>query len=132
MEDSFAQWYREDGEPVTTPAQRKWAVCAHASALVAMICTAGWLALIGPLVIWLIKSDPYVRRAAAGSFNFNIAMWMLYAFGWVCFVTIIGIPLAALCWISYLVLMLLHHIRAIRAASAGHLYRYPFSVRILE
>ena len=114
--------------------ERTWAMLAHLSAIIAMVVSAGWLSFVGPLVIWLIKKQdsPAVRTAAAGSFNFNIGMWVMSVAGWVCFFTILLIPLAYVLWFLAFILTLWHHIKATLAASNNTVYRYPWQIPILH
>ncbi|WP_226350850.1 DUF4870 domain-containing protein [Pseudonocardia sp. ICBG601] len=36
------------------------------------------------------KDDPFVRRAAAAAFNFNLLIWILFLIGWLLVFTIVG------------------------------------------
>jgi uncharacterized protein len=118
----------------TTPASssRIAAILAHLSAPIAALLSAGWLSLLGPLLVWLVKKDdPYTRRAAAGAFNFNVTFWLLYVFSWLLIFTIvgavIGIPMII---VLFLVSAWCHVKGAVRAAN-DRPYDYPFQIRIL-
>lgn len=128
------EWYRPDGNPVTTGDERTSAILAHVSALAAMLLSVGWLNFVGPLVLWLINKDHsrFARTAAAQSFNFNLGMTVLSIIGWLCFFTIIGIPVAVICWVMSFLLTVYHSIRAAISASKGVQYNYPFQLRILS
>lgn len=113
--------------------ERSLAILAHLSAIAAMIVSAGWLSFLGPLVIWLLYKDksPYVRQAAAGSFNFNLWAWVMSIVGWVLFITVIGIPIAIALWVVAGVMTLWCHIRAAVNAANHRGYRYPVSIPVL-
>lgn len=114
--------------------ERTWAILAHLSAIIAMLVSAGWLSFIGPLIVWAVKKNdsPAVRTAAAGAFNFNIGMWLMTVAGWICFFTLILIPLAAILWIMAFALTIFHHIRASIAVSNNQVYHYPWQIPILK
>lgn len=116
------------------PDDRTPAALAHASSLIAMVLSAGWLSLVGPLVMWLLYKDrsPFVRQAAAGSFNFNLGLWVMNIVGWILIITIIGIPVGiVLLVISYLGQIIGHIIGTVRATQ-GRTMNYPFQIRVLR
>lgn len=123
-------------QPHTTESsdERTWSVLAHLSAPIAALVSLGWLSMVGPLIVWLVKKDasPAVRRAAAGAFNFNLSFWLLYLISWVLIFTVIGsvigIPLLI---VIFLVAAWCHIKGAIRAAN-GRVYDYPFQIRVLS
>ena len=114
--------------------ERTWAVLGHLSAIIAAVVSVGWLSFVGPLVIWAVYKDrsAFVRRAAAGAFNFNLAIWALIVVGWVLFITVIGIPLAIILWIVAGLGGLFFHIRAALSANRGESYSYPWQIRVLS
>lgn len=113
---------------------RTIAILAHLSPVIAMVISVGWLSFLGPLIVWLVWRDrgPLVRNAAASAFNFNITVWIANVAGWICFFTVILIPLAIVLWIgAWVAQVVLSIIGAVRA-SRGEVYRYPFQVPILR
>jgi uncharacterized Tic20 family protein len=40
-----------------TPDERTWATMAHVSAIIAMFVTVGGFAVVGPLLVWLLKKN---------------------------------------------------------------------------
>ena len=121
--------------PGATPAasSRIGAILAHLSAPIAALLSAGWLSLLGPLIVWLVrKDDPYTRRATAGAFNFNVTFWLLYLISWLLIFTVIGavigIPMII---VLFLVSAWCHVKGAVRAAN-DEPYDYPFQIRILS
>lgn len=106
---------------------------AHLSAPIAFVLSAGWLSILGPLIVWaLYKRNPQVRRAAASAFNFNVSFWLMQVIGWILVFTIIGIPVALAIWgITFLVAAWCHIKGAMRAAN-GRPYVYPFQIPVLH
>ncbi|MBM7230838.1 DUF4870 domain-containing protein [Dietzia cinnamea] len=120
--------------PAAAPDDRTPAALAHASSLIAMALSAGWLSFVGPLVMWLIYRDrsPFVRQAAAGSFNFNLGLWLMSIVGWICIITVIGIPLGLiLLAVSFLAQIIGHVIGTLRALK-GRTINYPFQLKVLR
>lgn len=109
-------------------------VLAHLSAPIAALLTAGWLSLLGPLLVWALfrHRSVRVRQAAAGAFNFNVAFWVLYLLGWILVFTVIGIPVALLIWAVIFVVSLVCHLIGAARALRGEVYRYPFGIPILR
>lgn len=114
--------------------ERPIAVLAHLSAIIAMVLSAGWLSLLGPLIVWFLYKDrsPFVRRAAAGSFNFNIWAWVLNVVAWICMFTVILIPVSVVLWAVAGIMTLWCHIHGALRAANGQTYDYPASIRILD
>lgn len=113
---------------------RTIAVLAHLSPVIAMVLSAGWLSFLGPLIAWLVWRDrgPLIRNAAASAFNFNITVWVANIAGWICFFTILLIPVAIVLWaVAWIAQIVLSIIGAMRASN-GEVYRYPMQVPILQ
>ena len=127
----------QPGYPQTSDgadADRTPAALAHASSLIAMVISAGWLSFVGPLVMWLLYKDrsPFVRQAAAGSFNFNIGLWVMSVVGWIFIITVIGIPIGLiLLAVSFLAQVIGHIVGTLRA-TRGRTMNYPFQIKILR
>ena len=127
--------YRPGNEPMAVGSEdRTAAALAHAASLIAMVISAGWLSFVGPLVMWLLYKDrsPFVRQAAAGSFNFNLGLWLMSIVGWICIITVIGIPLGlVLLAVSFLGQIIGHVIGTLRA-TRGETMNYPFQIKVLR
>lgn len=121
-------------QPQPSAEERTASILAHLSALIAAVVSAGWLSIIGPLVVWAIYKDrsPLARQAAAGAFNFNLAIWAAVIVGWICLFTIILIPVAILIWLVALVAALVCHIQGAIRASHDEPYHYPFQIPVLS
>lgn len=125
------------GQPPQYRAQgddRTIAILTHLSGLVGALISVGWLGFVGPLVVWLVHKDrnPFLRATAAGSFNFNLSMWLLNAAAFVCFATILLIPVAIVLWLVAGVLLVVCHILAVLRANKGEVYRYPLQLPVLR
>ena len=118
--------------------QRNWAVGAHLSALVASFVLG--LAVLGPLVVYLIKKDDdrFIAEHAREALNFQLT-WLIGGFVagvaaviltlvTVGFGLIVFVPAAIGFAIAWFVFM----IRAAMAASRGDYYRYPLTVRLVS
>ncbi len=130
-----AYGYQPGYQPAAVSSEdRTAAALAHAASLVAMVISAGWLSFVGPLVMWAIYKDrsPFVRQAAAGSFNFNLTLWLVNIVGWICIITVIGIPLGLLLLaVSFLGQIIGHAIGTLRATK-GEPMNYPFQLKVLR
>lgn len=122
------------GRSVASRDDRTLAVVAHVSTIAAMVLSAGWLSFVGPLVVWLLFRDrsELVRRSAAGSFNFNVSLWLATVAAYVLAFTVIGLPVAIVIWIAVAVLTVVCHVLGAVKASKGEVYRYPFSLSLLQ
>jgi uncharacterized protein len=132
-EDPMSPPYPPHRDTTPTGSSRIAAILAHLSAPIAALVSAGWLSLLGPLLVWLVKKDdPYTRRAAAGAFNFNVTFWLLYVICWLLIFTVvgavIGIPMII---VLFLVSAWCHVKGAVRAAN-DRPYDYPFQIRLLS
>lgn len=133
----YGPGYGPGGQPPQYRAQgddRTIAILTHLSGLVGALISAGWLGFVGPLVVWLVHKDrnPFLRATAAGSFNFNLSMWLLNAAAFVCFATILLIPVAIVLWLVAGVLLVVCHILAVLRANKGEVYRYPLQLPVLR
>jgi uncharacterized Tic20 family protein len=113
--------------------ERTWAMLGHLSALSAFI--TGFGAIIGPLIVWLIKRDtlPFAADQAKEALNFNITAALvgialvvltLITFGVGALLTV---PLGLILCVAWLVLTIIGAINA----SNGTRYRYPLTLRLI-
>ena len=93
------------GRPSTMSAEdeRTWGAISHAGAVVAMICSAGFLGFLASVAVYVIHKDrgPFVRQHAANSINIQITMFI-----WLLVLGILTIPIAILTLGLGLVVML--------------------------
>ena len=124
-EDSMTAYDGED---------RAAGAIAHLSAPIAFVLSAGWLSILGPLIVWFVyrNRSPQVRRAAAGAFNFNVSFWVMQVVGWILVFTLIGIPVALMIWAVTFLVAAWAHLKGALRAWRGRPYEYPFQIRILS
>ena len=82
--------------------ERTWGAVSHAGAVVAMICSAGFLGFLASVAVYVIHKDrgPFVRAHAANSLNIQITMFI-----WLVVLGILTIPVALLTFGLGLVVM---------------------------
>lgn len=132
--------YNSFGEPIPGQGQlsadddKTYAILAALSGPIGMLLSVGWLAFVGPLVLWFIFRDrsPYVRAAAARAFNFQLGMTVASVIAWMLFFTVILIPVSLIIWIAVFVLSIYYPIQAVAAALRYESYDYPFSIPVLN
>ena len=111
----------------TTAETRNWAVIGHLSAFIQFV---GIPAVIGPLVVWLLRKneDPYSADQAKEALNFNISMLLwLFISGFLVLV-LVGLILLPVLLVTWFVLVIVASIRA----SNGEQYRYPLTIRFIS
>jgi len=120
--------------------ERTWGAISHAGAVVAMICSAGFLGFLASIAVYVIHKDrgPFVRAHAANSLNIQITMFI-----WLVVLGILTIPIALLTLGLGLVVMLpalaaafliagvLHVIGALKAYN-GEWWNPPFTPRFVK
>ena len=117
--------------PVTTTSSdvRTWCVLCHASALLGLF--FHFLGhLLGPLIVWLAKraDSSEIDEHGKESLNFQLSMLIYDAIAAILCIVLIGIPILILLWVMNTVLVIVASIRA----SEGKLYRYPFTIRLIN
>ena len=129
--------------PVSTMSaedERTWGAISHAGAVVAMICSAGFLGFLASVAVYVIHKDrgPFVRAHAANSLNIQITMFI-----WLLVLGILTIPVALLTLGIGLVVMLpalaaafivagvLHVVGAVKAYN-GEWWNPPFTPRFVK
>ena len=107
-----------------TESERNFALAMHLSPFGTFI--IGPLALLAPLVLWLIRKDHSNFNDDHGreilNFMISLVIWIL-----ICCVTVIGIVAVPV----LLVVAFVSPIRAAIAASRGEYFRYPMTFRLL-
>ena len=122
------------GRPKLSSDDRLWAIIAHLSAAIAWAVSAGWLNIVGPLVVYVLQKDksPFVRNAAAGAFNFSLTMWITGIVGWILTITIVGaivgIPLIIVSGLGSIILGIVGAVKSANDES----YTYPLQLKVLS
>ena len=110
--------------------ERNWGMACHISAL-AFLAIWGVGQIIGPLVIWLFRKEklPFVADQGKESLNFQITMTIIGAAAY-----LIGTfgkgdnwP-----WLAVALIDLVAIVYAAVQASKGVMYRYPFSLKLVN
>ena len=97
------QAYRTAPTTMSPQDERTWGAISHAGAVVAMICSAGFLGFIASIAVYVIHKDrgPFVRAHAANSINIQISMFI-----WLVVATVVYVVLGVLTLgIGFLVLL---------------------------
>lgn len=112
--------------PALDTESRAWSTASHLSAFVQF---AGIPAVLGPLVVWLMKrDDPDVEHQAREALNFNIS-YMIYGFASaVSIILLVGLVLLPVVLVMWFVLVIIATVKA----SAGETYRYPMTIRFIR
>ena len=132
--------YRATPTTMSPEDERTWGAISHAGAVVAMICSAGFLGFLASIAVYVIHKDrgPFVRAHAANSLNIQITMFI-----WLVVLGILTIPIALLTLGLGLVVMLpalaaafliagvLHVIGALKAYN-GEWWNPPFTPRFVK
>jgi len=75
--------YRATPATMSAEQERTWGAISHAGAVVAMICSAGFLGFLASIAVYVVHKDrgPFVRAHAANSINVQISMfiWLVVA-----------------------------------------------------
>src|SRR6478735_5743343 len=75
--------YRATPATMSPEQERTWGAISHAGAVVAMICSAGFLGFLASIAVYVVHKDrgPFVRSHAANSINVQISMfiWLVVA-----------------------------------------------------
>lgn len=87
-------------------------------------------AIVGPLVLWLMKKDTSeaVDREGKEAINFNISFFIYMAIAGVSVVAFIGFILLPVVIVTWLVLVIMASI----STSKGERYQYPLTIRFLK
>ncbi|NYE37793.1 hypothetical protein F4692_002926 [Nocardioides cavernae] len=70
--------YRTEQSPISVQEERTWGAISHAGAVVAMVCSLGFLGFVASIVVFVMYKDrgPFVRAHAANSLNLQIVMFL--------------------------------------------------------
>lgn len=131
------QWPQQPAG-MTDSERRNWAVGAHIGALAASVVTG--LAILGPLVVYLVKKDEdaFVREHARESLNFQLT-WLIggtvaFILGVIVTLLTVGFALIVLvpAGIGFVIAWIVFMVMASMAASRGEYYRYPLTIRMVS
>jgi uncharacterized Tic20 family protein len=102
---------------------------AHLSALAGLVLPLIGIVL-GPLAVWLTRRDEsqFVGDHAKEALNFNISVLLGAIACMLLTLVFVGFLLGTALFIFWIVMTLIAAIKA----SEGHIYRYPFSLRLVK
>lgn len=106
---------------------RNWATLTQLSAFVMFL---GIPAVIGPLVVWLIKrdDDPFIDYSGKEALNFNISFLIYGVVAGLLIILLIGLILLPIVFVVWLVLVIVAAVKT----SNGEYYRYPLTIRFVS
>ena len=106
---------------------RNWATLTQLSAFVMFL---GIPAVIGPLVVWLIKrdDDPFIDYSGKEALNFNISFLIYGVVAGLLIILLIGLILLPIVFVVWLVLVIVAAVKT----SNGEYYRYPLTIRFVN
>lgn len=112
---------------------RNWAMASHLSAFLGSFVA---LAVLGPLIVWLIRRevDGFSEQHAREALNFNLTILLLVVAGVVFSILTVGIglivvvPIGLAVGIAWIIFTIIAAVRA----SEGREYRYPLTIRFVS
>jgi uncharacterized Tic20 family protein len=110
--------------------ERNWAMLCHLSAFAGYLVVIPFAAIIGPLVVWLLKRhvSSFVDENGKESVNFQITVSIAYLVI-VLFITwLVAIVMLSILGIWNIVFVILASIKA----SNGEQFRYPLTLRLVK
>lgn len=107
---------------------RNMGMLCHLLALSGIVIPFG--AIVGPLIIWLLKkeNDPYVDAQGKESLNFQISVTIYAIVSSILIMVVIGIFLLLGILVAWLVLTIIGTIKA----SKGEPWKYPLTIRFIK
>lgn len=100
----------------------------HLSALAMLLIPFG--AVLGPLVVWLIKKDQYIEvdRQGKDALNFQISMQIYFIISGVLVIIGIGLLLIAALVIFNLVVIIIASVKS----NSAERFEYPVAIRFIQ
>jgi len=112
-----------------TKDDKLFGMLCHLTALAGLL-TGGIGAIIGPLVVWMIKKNemPFVDDQGKEALNFNITVFIAAFVAFLLIAIAIGailLPAVGIYWLIYTII-------ASMKANEGVYYRYPIAIRFIK
>jgi uncharacterized Tic20 family protein len=112
-----------------TKDDKLFGMLCHLTALAGLL-TGGIGAIIGPLVVWMIKKNemPFVDDQGKEALNFNITVFIAAFVAFLLIAVAIGailLPAVGIYWLIYTII-------ASMKANEGVYYRYPIAIRFIK
>ena len=132
--------YRATPATMSAQEERTWGAISHAGAVVAMICSAGFLGFLASIAVYVVHKDrgPFVRSHAANSINVQISMFIWLVVATVLYV-VLGIVTLGIGFVIFLPVFLvplvvagiLHVIGAVKAYN-GEWWNPPMTPQFVK
>jgi uncharacterized protein len=132
--------YRATPATMSAQQERTWGAISHAGAVVAMICSAGFLGFLASIAVYVVHKDrgPFVRSHAANSINVQISMFIWLVVATVLYV-VLGIVTLGIGFVIFLPVFLvplvvagiLHVIGAVKAYN-GEWWNPPMTPQFVK
>ena len=108
--------------------EKLWSALSHLGTLIGYVIPFG--NIITPLVIWQVHKDKstMVSENAKEALNFQILVSIIGVVGFILSFILIGIPVLILLAIVSLVFSIIGGIKA----NEGEIYRYPYTIRLIQ
>lgn len=108
--------------------ERTWAMLCHLSALAGFVIPFG--AIIGPLIVWLIKKDemPLVAEHGKKSLNFQLTLLIAYVVCFILMFVVIGVILLPIVAIFALIMVVVAAIKT----NEGKAFTYPLTINFIK
>lgn len=123
-------------QPMLESEARTWAMLAHILAAVGALVSAGTIAFLAPLVIWLIFKDRSALVDHHGKQNLNLQITVLVtgiaAFILGLLLLVVGLAITLPLWGLYALYALIVSIIAGVRANQGEYYRIPFMITFIK
>lgn len=115
--------------PVVAPSkeERTWAMLCHLCIVAEVFLP---ILVLGPLLIWLLKSDnsAFVKSQGKEVLNFQITLFLAAIVSWILVLVGIGIVLLFALWIYSVVVGVIGAVKV----NEGVAYRYGFNLRLIN
>jgi uncharacterized Tic20 family protein len=108
--------------------ERTWTMLCHLASLSGLF--TGFGALLGPLIVWLIKKNeiPAVDAHGKEALNFNISLFIYGIISGVLTLVLIGFVLLGIIFLMWVICTIIASVKA----SNGEFYNYPVTIRFLK
>ena len=94
------QGYQTQPSTMSAEDERTWGAISHAGAVIAMICSAGFLGFLASIAVYVIYKDrgPFVREHSRVALNFQLTVLIAYLVGGATSFLGIGLPPSTMSW----------------------------------
>ena len=124
------QAYPAQPSTMSAEDERTWGAISHAGAVIAMICSAGFLGFLASIAVYVIYKDrgPFVREHTRQALNFQLTLLIAYVVGGILSTIFIGFLVLAAAGILSIIFSIIAGI----AANKGEWYRYPLTIEFIR